>query len=1282
MPITLQQNPLEGSAWRAHRAVSGDIALTLRRLASGLRIERAADDVAGVGISERLNAQVLGAHQSLQNIAHGVSLAQVLDGALAETEAALQRVRELSAQAASELLSREDRDALGVELNALVRHVDAIAAQTTFNGKRVLSGEFQSVTLHIGGEESGAYELRLANASAEALGRQARYTSLRRGVFVGDLAQGDLTLNGVAIRATGDYDDALSYSYASGSALAKAKAINDATRFTGVRALVEETVVESFEPVRAVDLTPQAFFKVNGYAVTATRVEDKDATGQLVAQLNAGHAQTGVVASIKADGTLRLVAEDGRNITVEYGTAAVRDAIRLIDSYGDPINLVHTVDPPQLTLDGDIEGVSFVMNGGGSYDGAHAVEGAALLSNALVADATGGYDRPRDNVDYVLEVVHPGPVGVATFRYKEESVPDYAVDAAAESYLFNAEGVVTSSTSKVAVQGATHYNEGSDRRYVLHVTKGGLPSAASAADLPEFYYEVLNIDTGVIEYTSPTLVADQGTLEALPHNVLIDYPTAANVAYNAHAGTTVLTASNMSGVDAAGDQYTANGGNPRFVSWTGDRTTEFTIEVVSAGHVSPTAPLAGSHTGYAQVRVTAHKVNTGATTSQVVTVSPEANISLEGFTFRFDGQSGSAAASRQVTGGSYASAVSAAGSVFVGPQSYRYVVRPLSDGVITATSTLQGQVFVYDAGGALLDSAQTVTLRSGAAIALGAGVYSEGARLTLGASAATSSLARTSGDYAGVGRSGSYAGTTDEMGVFRVTQAGRVGRSAQFEYFYLSDPNTRITGTAQTNNTLFDGMSLSVPDAVPSAGAVAYTPATAGAPAPGVTVNASGYTAEQAATSVVMDVVDDGAGGQQLATSWTFADGATSLVTSALAVGASVDVGFGVRVQLANPVATGDRLATSVALNPLEVGDEWRLTLKAGTVTTSDSFTVSTTAADLALGTAWYARGEVPEWLVGETYTLTANHNFVHGLSVLSSPVNLPGVGAVRLTGAGSFKTGDEIRIRTRGYTGGVESSGFYTDNLYPTDYIVTITSPGPIGVAQYSWTRADGRQDLSQVPPIVGSGTGVTSLTPTLLEAGVNISFTQNATGNAALAVGDLIRIPVGQKLEYTFAGRLTLQSEGLIEVAYADLNVDNQAGRFLFVGDAVGVNAAGTLNTLGAGPLGVNGAVSLNDVSLSSRRAAEVALDVVDLALSQVGALRARAGAALSALDAQAQLALGYAARLSGARQRLREADVAEESARLARLSLLSAARAPLAIAGRLSASRALELLRLTIA
>ena len=1253
------------------------LGLTMRRLSEGLRVGRASDDAAGLSISERMSAQARGATQSVRNITTGASLVQVIDGALAETEAALQRVRELSVQAASEQLSREDRDAIHVEVQQLIQHIDAISEQTHFNGRHVLNGEYKSITFHVGASEGEAYELALHKANSESLGRQARYQAERRGGFVGDLQTGEVTINGVAIRGTVEADDLTSYSYASGSAIAKAAAINHSTEWSGVRAIVEATEVRSFEPVQALSLTHQDFLKINGFGITGVEIENKDATGSLVEAINRGHSETGVVATTDAEGHLILIAEDGRNITIEYGGSAVRDALRVIDAYGDPINLVNTIDPVQVQLDGDVEDVSFAMNGGGNYDGQFSITGDALINNALVADNTGGYTRPRDNVDYVLEVVDPGGVGTATFRYKEESVADYTVDPSAESYLFNAEGVVTAPSSKLSVQGVTHYNEASSRTYRLYVTKGGLSSASAVADLPEYYYTVTNNDTGVLEFTSGTIVADQGNPETLLHNVVIDYPTTTKRAYNSQTSNTFLTSNNMSGSDAAGDDYTTNNGRPRFLSWTGDRTTLFDFEVVRAGHVSSSAVIAGSNTPAAQVRVVAQEINTGVITSQTYTLSAGQDITHAGMRFDFVGQNG-VINSATDTSSSYSGSATS-GGVFVGTQDYTYMVRAEEDGVVTGSSAVDGRVYIYDQGGALIDSSQVIQIKSGSTFNLGTGAHFEGVQLRFSNSTTSKDLLRTGGNYTGsVNLTGTYTGVTDEVNTFTITQAGRVGQSALYEY--RDSSNALISsGVVNTSNALGDGVTLNLSKPAPSMSALNHTINGGGTPV-STSRNVSGYTEEQGA-SVVFDVLDDGSGGQNLQASWTFADSSTSTQTVALTTGSSLNVGHGVTVQINDPVQTGDRFTSNVSVEALEVGDAYRVTLNSGMIKTNDAFTVTTGARDLALGTTWEARGEVPEWLVGDVYQVNASHNFVNTKSTLTSAINLPGMGTVNLTGAGTFETGDEIRVRTRGYTGGATSSGFYTDNLYPTDYVVTITKEGPIGTAEYSWVRADGRQDLTQIPPIVGSGTGVTSTGSQLIEAGVNIAFTENATSNAHLNVGDVFRIPVGQKLEYTFAGTLTLQSEENIEVDYTNNDIDNQLGRMLYVGDLEAVNTAGTLGNLSSGILGANTATSLNDVHLDSQRDAEVAMDIVDLALLQVGRMRTDAGAALNHLETRAAVMRDAAYQADVSRSRIRDADVAAESAALARSQVIQSLTPSLAQAIQLSKGRALELLNLTL-
>jgi flagellin len=113
---------------------------TLEKLSSGLRINRAADDAAGLAISEKMRAQVRGMQQGLRNAQDGVSMLQTAEGALNEVHNILQRVRELSVQAGNTTLSSNDRQAIGEELVALRSEIDNIAQRTRFNGQNLLNG--------------------------------------------------------------------------------------------------------------------------------------------------------------------------------------------------------------------------------------------------------------------------------------------------------------------------------------------------------------------------------------------------------------------------------------------------------------------------------------------------------------------------------------------------------------------------------------------------------------------------------------------------------------------------------------------------------------------------------------------------------------------------------------------------------------------------------------------------------------------------------------------------------------------------------------------------------------------------------------------------------------------------------------------------------------------------------------------------------------------------------------------------------------------------------------
>ncbi|MCL2146426.1 MAG: flagellin [Synergistaceae bacterium] len=119
---------------------------SLEKLASGLRINKAADDAAGLAISEKMRSQIRGLDQAVRNAQDGISLIQTAEGALSETHSILQRMRELAVQAANDTYTSEDRLAIQAEISQLILEVDRIAATSQFNGKNLLNGDMSALT--------------------------------------------------------------------------------------------------------------------------------------------------------------------------------------------------------------------------------------------------------------------------------------------------------------------------------------------------------------------------------------------------------------------------------------------------------------------------------------------------------------------------------------------------------------------------------------------------------------------------------------------------------------------------------------------------------------------------------------------------------------------------------------------------------------------------------------------------------------------------------------------------------------------------------------------------------------------------------------------------------------------------------------------------------------------------------------------------------------------------------------------------------------------------------
>ena len=170
MPMTINTNVASLNAQRFLGQSQGLLGTSLSRLSSGLRINSAADDAAGLAISGRMSAQIRGLNQAVRNANDGISLSQTAEGALTETTAILQRMRELAVQSMNDTNSASDRANLQKEVAQLRLEIDRIAKNTQFNGKNLLDGTFARQRFQVGANTGQEISLTVASSRAQDLG--------------------------------------------------------------------------------------------------------------------------------------------------------------------------------------------------------------------------------------------------------------------------------------------------------------------------------------------------------------------------------------------------------------------------------------------------------------------------------------------------------------------------------------------------------------------------------------------------------------------------------------------------------------------------------------------------------------------------------------------------------------------------------------------------------------------------------------------------------------------------------------------------------------------------------------------------------------------------------------------------------------------------------------------------------------------------------------------------------------------------------------------------------
>jgi flagellin len=318
MPMTINTNVASLNAQRFLGQSQGMLGTSLSRLSSGLRINSAADDAAGLAISGRMSAQIRGLNQAVRNANDGISLSQTAEGALTETTAMLQRMRELAVQSMNDTNSASDRANLQKEVAQLRLEIDRIAKNTQFNGKNLLDGTFNRQRFQVGANDGQELSLNIASAKSQSLG-------LSTGTLVTD---GTITDANTAASHNGSIDEGTGNN--DNFTLVGALGTEEITVDTGFSAYQIADRINSSATDTGVTATARTYAKLSQFCTGTMMftIQGKGGTdGQksvsgtdvtdLIASINTFTADTGIYAYLEGTDELMLYSSEGYTIGVE-----------------------------------------------------------------------------------------------------------------------------------------------------------------------------------------------------------------------------------------------------------------------------------------------------------------------------------------------------------------------------------------------------------------------------------------------------------------------------------------------------------------------------------------------------------------------------------------------------------------------------------------------------------------------------------------------------------------------------------------------------------------------------------------------------------------------------------------------------------------------------------------------------------------------------------------------------------------------------------------------------
>ncbi len=385
MPQIINTNISSLTAQRNLNSSQDSLNVSLQRLSSGLRINSARDDAAGLAISNQFTSQVRGLNQAIRNANDGISVAQVAEGALGETTNLLQRIRELSIQSANATNGTNERNALQAEVSALTAEIDRIANTTSFGSRSLLTGTFVSQSFQVGAQANETIQVSIASARAADLGAI-------ESVDFANFASAAATASS-ATPASGVTGQTLSFSVdgvgtnvaitAGESAQSIADRIN-----ASVGALSADATTGARVTFTNIDTAADAVtLSINGVSLgsVASPAGTEVELGALVtAAIQGNSALSGLTVTDNADGTIDIVDSTGADITVEF------DALNDASGGTPPAVAVQALESDGTTVSGTNQALTLTQGTvvTGDIDFTTSVTGATIT--AATSDGSGG----------------------------------------------------------------------------------------------------------------------------------------------------------------------------------------------------------------------------------------------------------------------------------------------------------------------------------------------------------------------------------------------------------------------------------------------------------------------------------------------------------------------------------------------------------------------------------------------------------------------------------------------------------------------------------------------------------------------------------------------------------------------------------------------------------------------------------------------------------------------------------------------------------------------------